>query len=428
MRKNNFIFSCLLVLLCFSSHLSLAQENSAYTRYGVGELKSQSFAALRGSAEIYSAFNSATNFDINNPASLGFLKFTSFQFGGYANLSWVKTNTMKSDYGDASMDYLSLGFPVVKDRWGAAIGLSPVSRANYNVSQYYSSPLPDGVIRNSFSGDGGFNQLYFANGFRIKNFSVGINASYIFGTIRYVNTMEFNDTLNAYNTQKQEARTAGDVFLNGGLQYNLKAGKKYQISFGINGNLKTNLNTSRDILFERFINHNLGDGTIYRQVKDTVYSRIDEKGNIVLPLQLDGGVLVKSEDKFLAGVQFHYGKWSDYRSYGETDSTANNWKVSVGAEWTPDLKSIDSYFSRVRYRAGAYAGTNYIRFADNHFSIYGVTVGAGLPIRRSASLLNIALDFGKSGNVKNNLIGQTYLRMTIGLSINDIWFLKRKYD
>lgn len=429
MLKNKITASLFILFsLALAPQLLQAQENSAYTRYGIGELKSKSFAELRGSGEISAAFNSATDYDINNPASLAFLKLTTFQFGGFANVLWVKTKSQQSDYSNSSMDYLSLGFPVIKNRWGAAIGLSPVSRANYNAVQKFDAPSPAGVTANSFSGGGSFNQFYFANGLRVKNFSVGLNVSYLFGTISYINTMEFADTANAYNTLKQESRTIGAVSMNGGVQYNLAIGKKYHLSFGVDGNLKTNLNTSRDVLFKRFVNENLSDGSVYQNIKDTVYTTNGEKGNIVLPLQLDGGVIIKKEDKFFGGVQFHYGKWSDYRSFGESDSTANNWRISAGGEWIPNSKSIDSYFDRVRYRLGAYYGTNYIRFAGSNFNQYGVTAGVGFPVRRSGSLLNITFDVGQSGNVKNNLIRQTYLRTTIGFSLSDVWFLKRKFD
>jgi len=51
-----------------------------------------------------------------------------------------------------------------------------------------------------------------------------------------------------------------------------------------------------------------------------------------------------------------------------------------------------------------------------------------LPFKRALSRLNAAIDLGRLGTMDNNLIQQTYVRFTVGMTFNDKWFIPRKYD
>jgi hypothetical protein len=61
------------------------------------------------------------------------------------------------------------------------------------------------------------------------------------------------------------------------------------------------------------------------------------------------------------------------------------------------------------------------------------TLGAGFPFRKFRSydnqytLLNWAFEFGKRGSKVNN-ITENFFRVSLGLSLSDLWFIKRKYD
>jgi len=59
----------------------------------------------------------------------------------------------------------------------------------------------------------------------------------------------------------------------------------------------------------------------------------------------------------------------------------------------------------------------------NHFSL---NLGLGLPLS-GLSKANIGLEFGKIGDDKNSL-RENYVALRLGLSLNDIWFIKRKFN
>ena len=59
----------------------------------------------------------------------------------------------------------------------------------------------------------------------------------------------------------------------------------------------------------------------------------------------------------------------------------------------------------------------------NHFSL---NLGLGLPLS-GLSKANLGLEFGKIGDDKNSLV-ENYVALRLGLSLNDIWFIKRKFN
>jgi len=57
---------------------------------------------------------------------------------------------------------------------------------------------------------------------------------------------------------------------------------------------------------------------------------------------------------------------------------------------------------------------------------YGATFGLSIPAGRSS--LDIAAKFGKRGNVSTTLLEENYFRIFFGITFNDQWFIKRKFD
>jgi hypothetical protein len=56
-------------------------------------------------------------------------------------------------------------------------------------------------------------------------------------------------------------------------------------------------------------------------------------------------------------------------------------------------------------------------------------MGVGLPLKRSyQSKVNCSLQVGKRGTLKDNLVREQYIRLSIGLTFNEVWFQKKKFD
>jgi len=92
----------------------------------------------------------------------------------------------------------------------------------------------------------------------------------------------------------------------------------------------------------------------------------------------------------------------------------------------PDASSLTSYWKRVKYRFGIKNEEKSIivnNLPVNHFSL---NLGLGLPLS-GLSKANFGLELGKIGN-NDNTVKESYFALRLGLSLNDVWFIKRKYN
>jgi hypothetical protein len=160
-------------------------------------------------------------------------------------------------------------------------------------------------------------------------------------------------------------------------------------------------------------------------------SSSDQKGKIIVPANLGVGFMLKNGDYWQVGADFTTSNWSNYSYDAKADSTNRTWYVKVGGSITPDVNSVNNTFKRMTYRIGAYHGQDIFRFNNEPLKRSALTAGFGYPIRRtnlSIGQVNFALEIGSRGTTNNGLVKETYKRFCVGLTLNDKWFVKRKYD
>ncbi len=413
-----------------SSNPTSDRENNPYSKYGIGELQNGNSTVLKGMANMTSAFQNPYELNTDNPASYAYLRRTTFEAGMSANTRTV--NAMGSSYntGTATLSYLTLAVPV-NNNAGLAFGFKPYSRSFYSlVDTLFGNSSPLGETVRSYSGDGGLNYAYVGGAYRYKELSMGFNFGYIFGTLQSNTAVQSIDSLlinRSYIAEFTNYNRVGGIYWKGGLMWEHKfdsSGYSLRLggTFTMGQKLNERLNSYQVSIY------NFGD-TI---VNDTSSSSGEARGKLNLPMSFSAGAMILKDNKWGLGIDFTSTQWSGYKS--EVDPSMNfaiaksAYKVSIGGEYTPDFNSIRNYFSRVTYRAGVYYGKEYLTFQNTQLPVYGATVGASLPFRRSLSHLHTSLEVGRLGVTTNNLIQETYVRFSLGLSFNDLWFIKRKYD
>ena len=132
-------------ILSISSVLvSEAQDNSPYSRYGLGNLFPQSNVSTRAMGGITAGYADVISVNFANPAS--YSQFQAFkeahghrlQSGrvvldvgiDFANRSLVEPNTPnKFTSSNALFSYLQVGLPIRKN-WGLSFGIRPLTRVS----------------------------------------------------------------------------------------------------------------------------------------------------------------------------------------------------------------------------------------------------------------------------------------------------------
>jgi hypothetical protein len=101
---------------------------------------------------------------------------------------------------------------------------------------------------------------------------------------------------------------------------------------------------------------------------------------------------------------------------------------AVGGFYTPNRSSFESYFKRITYRAGLRLDKTGMVINNTDINNFGITFGLGLPLGNNLSNLNLGFELGRRGTTSADLIEESYFKLSIGLSLNDQWFQKRKIN
>ncbi len=422
----SFLFIFLITFGCFTSQAQnlnrLKGENSPYSRYGIGDFRNGVNVALRGMASASTAASNEYYINTDNPASYAKLKFTTYEAAGEGSSKTIVANDNSISTGSASLSYLSIGIPLGKYA-GMAIGLRPNTRVYYRMND--TTDLPDiGSSIRAYYGEGGTNYAFIGAGGQYKGFSIGFNLGYMFGTIRNTSVVQrLEDTVRAMNADFSRYTKIGGLHWKLGAQYETKLNDKLGLRIGATTTLGQTLNAWRDEF-----------GLIWRisggsTVADTAIDIREREGKIQLPLSYSAGVQIFGTDQWTVGLDFSAAQWEQFRSYDEVDSLASStYRIALGGEYTPNATSMYNYFQRVTYRLGVYYGKDYVRLRETDLPYFAVTAGASFPYRRSPDRLHVALELGRRGTEDNGLIRENFFRFALGISLNDRWFVKRRYD
>jgi hypothetical protein len=440
---------------------AIAQDNSPYSRYGIGDLVPQTNIFTRGMGGVSAAYIDNFSINFSNPAS-----FSSFQSFREKKNKKMASGRAVADFGvnverrnlyqpgtsnefqasNALFSYVQVGMPL-RQNWGMGFGIRPVSRVSYNI--FKSERLYDPITGNNidsavtvFQGDGGAYLANMGTGFSIyarerkgleEKLSVGFQVGYLFGRKDFTSRRSLiNDSLLYAQANYQTLTNFSNLVYTIGFQYRLPLSTKLSIALGGFARPGATLNARQDRVRETYrYNESAGNLRI-----DSVLDQRDVKGKVELPMTYTVGFMLQKfavpnkEGGWMLGADYSMTRWDDYRFYGQTDSVKSNWSLNVGGQWSPVPKR--SYFSNIAYRFGMILGPDYVK-VSNPLSQMGFTFGMGLPIPISrqapnqVTFLNLAFELNRRGN-DTNLLRENLFRFSMGFSLSDIWFAKRRYD
>ena len=418
------------VIFYFFINQTYAQSSisSPYSAFGLGNLVEANNIRNKSMGGLSTGMRDYFTVNFKNPASYTAFDSTSFIFEGgvlgqYVNL---KTTEISEEYSSSSMNNLLFGFPVTK-WWKSSLGLIPFSQVGYNVNDY-DVKENIGTIKYTFEGEGGISEFYWGNAFRLgENLSVGLNASFIFGTLDKTQKVNFPDSAFILSTKTNNSYSVNDIKFDIGAQYHTKIGNENILVIGATYRPQQNLSATRSKLVRSFLGENYG----IDNDTDTVSFIDDEKGSIIFPGGFGVGFSFGKGYSWLFGLEYNFDQWENFRNFNLSDTLANSHVFKAGGHYIPDANSF-SYFKRVDYRLGAHYTTSNLILHDEQLNGFGITFGIGLPVRSvsvrgSRSMVNIGFEFGRRGTLNNGLIKENYYNVYVGISIFERWFFKRRY-
>lgn len=397
---------------------SVAQEGSAspYSFYGIGDARFKGTTENRSMGGL-GILPDSIHMNLQNPATYASLKLTSFTVGGSHNINNLRTSSVKGENQRTTIDYLAAAFPTGKI--GFAFGLMPYTSVGYKINSLSNT---EGGIDRAYSGKGGLNKVFLGAGYQLTSkFSLGVDFSYNFGRIETKSLLSQDIQ---YGTREKNVSDLSGVSLNVGLVYDTKI-KDYDFVSSVTFSPQSNLKSEN----ERKIATLIGNSQSEIVVEEKEINVADS--DLKLPSKLAFGAGFGKKGNWFVGAEITLQESSKFGNrYNDITNVSyeNAKKYNIGGYFVPDYNSFTSYWKRVTYRAGLRYENTGLVVNNTPIKDYGMTLGLGMPVGGTISNINIGFEYGRRGTTHLGLIKETYANIFLSLSLNDRWFVKRKYE
>ncbi|MFQ3579805.1 MAG: hypothetical protein SNJ71_06670 [Bacteroidales bacterium] len=400
---------------------SQIRSASPFSRYGMGDMSDRTFSQNRAMGHTGIGLRTNNHINLLNPASYSAIDTLNFimQCGFRSQLYTFSENNNKVKNSCSYLDYIAMLFPVNK-WWGTTFSYLPFSSTGYDLTTQRSSIL--GTTEYQYRGRGGFNQVLIGNAITIKKaFSLGINASYIYGESKEIYTVAFQNKYVIAGYAKLNSKRISGFLFDAGTQYTQKLPDNKSIIIGATFTPAQQLGFKNADLVQ-------SDTMEYKNKMDSVWSPTP------YPTSYGIGVSFAKKDKYIFAFDYKAKLWRNLEIYGEQpDYLTNIHGVYAGMEYIPYKYSAKKYHKRINYRFGGHYKTTNILLKDNETNehqVYdaGIIAGVGFPFRQTKNTINIAIETGKRFTDNKLLLSEQYINFHINFTLQENWFYKPKYD
>ncbi|MDH5608109.1 MAG: hypothetical protein OEY56_01410 [Cyclobacteriaceae bacterium] len=415
-------YSLVIILSVCATYVWSQTITTPYSNYGIGEVHDLALPQNEAMGGLGISVPSRYGINSINPAWLTNNSLTSFQVGIKADLRNYKGARSSAENQTASIRYMAMSFPIVHNKWTSSVSLLPYSSVNYDVYSIKQVEGTNDSVYNQFKGTGGLSQLSWAHGITLfKRTNIGLRASYVFGAITH-NTRNFltgaGITTN-YVVDYEEINNYSDFMFSVSLGQQFKIGDAKFINLGVVYDLPTTLHGLRQ--------ENLSRLTVDNRLITRLSLIQDEAVSYQAGQSIGAGLALENIGKFQYGIDFRYSQYDGSSITGNAIRPKNTLNFAVGGRIIPDYKDINSYMKRVSYRFGVnYKELPYV-INESNINEFGINFGASFPVRGYSNLDSV-FRFGWRGTTDNSLIRENFVQIVFGITINDRWFIKRRYD
>lgn len=411
------------ITFLFFALTAMAQKGSLspYSFYGVGENIFKGTAENRMMGGL-SSYSDSIHLNLQNPAGYAYLKRVNYSIGLNYTETKIESSEAHSKNTTSGVSYLAVGIPTKHFNFG--FGILPKSAVGYRLQDEDTSVDPNRSTQ--WEGSGGVNQAFFSVGKKIvEDFGFGITVNYNFGALNHLSTLIVED-IELATILSNESNLSGFTY-KFGLDYHQKLFSKwdFQANYQFAPQGKLNSSNEKYIITRPRLSNNGGD----EEKIDLSINDLDET-TITIPQSHSFGFSVGENKKWAFGTQYTFAPSGGYQNklYNQPDvEYKKSSQLSLGGFYIPEFNSFTSYLSRIVYRAGVRFEQTGLQVNNQSIDEFGISFGVGLPLTGFSSA-NIGVEFGKRGTTQQGLVEENFIAFRLGLSLNDRWFIKRKYN
>jgi hypothetical protein len=436
---------CCQIILFTSIVQAQKTSNSPYSRYGIGLTRNASFNSNIGTGSVGYAWRPTiykplindslaksnaklndrrTNYiNLLNPASISNISLTTFETGLFSRNTKSTSNGQSNQANNTTISHIAVGFPV-SEKIGMAFGLRQFSSVGYEYENF--GLLNSNVlVTNLYEGSGGLNEVFVSGAYEYKsNLSLGFSAKYLFGGIdREKRVIYDNSTVTGlFNTLDLTETNVSSFSFDIGVQYFKNIRNDYRLVVGLVASPKDELSAEQSNATVTYT------GNIDSEsVKDSITSFVGKDITLPFASKLGGGFSFEKKGVWVAEFDFTNYTYDDYK-IEENIFLKDSYTINVGFERFNRMNAFGSYFKRMGYRTGFRYNSSLINISGIDVSEMAVSAGLSMPLRKSFSTINFGIELGTRGEDSNGLTKENFFNILFGITINDKWFIQRKYD
>lgn len=416
-----FLFCCLFAFTAQAQN----EISMPYSSYGIGMVNRSSNGILDAMGGVSYGMQHPYYINFRNPASYAAFDSLSFIADVSASVysSHLKQRRLSQKNTYAKPGYITIGLPVTR-HWRTSVGILPFSDIGYAIE---NTEIVEniGSVNYIYSGKGGVNQLYWGNAFKIcKGLSIGLNASYLFGSVYASSNTEFEGS-NLFNTYINDAYFVDGIYFDAGIQYMFDIGEKHRIGLGA-----VYSNTAYIWAKEKLLVNSYSGAFVSTTLYDTVLYKDDLRGSLNIPQSVGAGFSYTYKNKMTIAADVTWRNWEKFQFMKPSnDTTCNSITTSVGFQYIPDPLS-NKFFKKMAFRVGGKYSTGELMLRNKPISELGVCIGVGVPLTtfNTHSSINIMFEYGKVGTLANELVLQNYFRFSFCFTLQERWYQRVKLD
>lgn len=411
---NKIRFSILIILVYTTQSMSQSNElsNSPYSYYGMGLTNKLGPGKTNALGKAGIALSSTEEINNLNPASFAAIPLHSFFYdvGLRYQQSYLTKAGETESKSSGNFSSLALAFPLT-EKSGMGISLLPYTNVGYSI--YGLETDIEGTESQFFSmieGYGGLNDLKVSFGTTLNDkLRIGIAGSLIFGKIT-------EDEINIIGTnaivvKKINNHVGGRIGL--GVQYDWKE----NLTAGLIINSPSELFGGQAQAYSQvYEGQNLG-GSFDLDLK-----------SFYLPLEIGIGIENNISEKMTAYLDLKRNFWTQTNQSDNVGDYVDQNLLGVGLEFSPGGKTL-KYYNLIKFRGGFEYDTGNLEIGGEKVENFAFNLGLGLPINtKTKSMLNIHYSYGKEGQLSTTLIQENFHLLSVNISLEDLWFVKTKFD
>ena len=426
----------ILLLFTFMLTFSVVAQNSSASPYSLGGLGDVTFRGnaidrMMGGLSVYA---DSIHANINNPASLGELKLTTFSVGVHYKNTQLSSTEAEENVTSSSLDYIAVSIPT--KRFGFSFGIMPYSSVGYRLQSLEGIDEDNGPdILNRFEGNGGVNRTFLSVGFSLfKRLNLGASLVYNFGTI------------NTQASRQEENIDFGTFLANrsvlSGFHIQYSAHLKLPLGDKINLDAYSSYSPEHKLISKNeqtYFTRSLTTQDLGSFQEVDLSSRGLARVDLSIGDELSYGLSIGQNKKWMLGAQFttiNSANFSNPFIQINNIDYQDSSRLAIGGMFIPNYSSITSYWKRIAFRAGFRLEKSGVLINDVALDETGMSFGVSLPMGgfysgnnvSGFSNFNIGIELGERGVNEAGLIRERFWTVRAGLSLNDLWFIKRQYN